>query len=420
MRVVLAAALLLTTATILAQEQDSNRTIDQLHDLASQAKKSGDLQQEANYICKAATKDEKKYGKKCDTAKTELTKTLSQFHANLGMARAEIQRKDYPGALRDLGKIAFGPDKDEAQQLMQQARIASNTLSPEQTSQIALQAGRTAYNKGDFDSAETLLRRVQLPPLQSAASQLLTNIKVYRDIMMQAATMARNGDFKGAVQKYQFAIMIQPNGPGQPQEQLRQAQDAQAMADRAKTPQAPPESTQVLRQEKPTSSPTKVNYSSKIKSSLKVAHRLEAQQDLKGAMRAYEAALKLDNQQPDAFAGRERIQEEIKGDPIALEYSLTQAIVDFYASRFTQACNGINAYIQEGGKIHVGAARFYLGASLLSEALLSDPKDQINTASLRRLAQEQFMLAKKLRYLPLHSTVSPRILSEWMQTGNPQ
>lgn len=63
MRVVLAAALLLTTATILAQEQDSNRTIDQLHDLASQAKKSGDLQQEANYICKAATKDEKKYGK---------------------------------------------------------------------------------------------------------------------------------------------------------------------------------------------------------------------------------------------------------------------------------------------------------------------------------------------------------------------
>lgn len=420
MRIVLTAALLLTTTTILSQEQDSSKTMEELRYLASQAKKSGDLQQEANYICKAASKDEKKYGKKCDTAKTELMKMLAQFHADLGMARAEIQRKDYPGALRDLGKIAFGPDKDEAQQLIQQARIASNSLPPEQASQIALQAGRTAYNKGDFDAAETLLRNVQSPPLQSTANQLLTNIKVYRDTMMQAAAMAHNGDFKGATQKYQFAIMIQPNGPGQPQEQLRQAQDAQALMDQAKTLQTPPDPAQTSKQEKPTYFPSKVNDAPKIKSLLANAHRLEAQHDLKGAMRAYDAALNLDHQQPDAFAGRERVREEINGDPIALDDSLTQAIVDFYASRFTQASNRINRYIQEGGKAHVGAARFYLGACLLSEALLSDPKDQVNTASLRRLAQEQFMLSKQLHYLPLHSAVSPRIFAEWMQTGNLQ
>ena len=90
MRTVLIAMLLLGTTAILAQNPQPSQSADQLRDLAKQARKSGDLQGEANDLCQAARLDAKKYQKKCEKAQEDLQKTLTQFQADLDTGRAEM------------------------------------------------------------------------------------------------------------------------------------------------------------------------------------------------------------------------------------------------------------------------------------------------------------------------------------------
>jgi hypothetical protein len=69
---------------------------------------------------------------------------------------------------------------------------------------------------------------------------------------------------------------------------------------------------------------------------------------------------------------------------------------EFYASRFRAANDVIGKYLEGGGGQHVGAAHFFLGASLLSQAILADPKNAANSDKLRNQALEQFVQAKQL------------------------
>jgi hypothetical protein len=438
MKVKLSRALFLAATTMLAQTTIAGKSADQLQDLASHAKDSGDLESEANYLCQAAALDGKKYGKKCDRAKDNAAKALAQFQADLDMGRTELQRKDYPGALRDLGKITFGPNKEEAQELMQQARIGNSGGIPvDPASLTAFKTAREAYFRGDFDLAESQAKLVQSPVLQAAANQLLTNISIYRDTMKEADAMARNGDLKGAEQKYQFAAVIQQNGPGRPVERLREVQAAEAQAAAAKPQRQPatppPAAVQVkptqpqpatpgpmAAQVNPAQPPPKVNYAAKIKNSLDTARREEIQGDLKGALQAYNAALALDARQTEAVAGKKRVLGEMQKDPKAMEDSLTEGVADFYASHFSLADDAIGVYLRGGGKHYAGAAHFYLGASLLTQALLTSPKDQAHTDVLRQRALNQFALAKQLHFKPIESAVAPKILAQWMQPGNQQ
>ncbi|HEY4048464.1 MAG TPA: hypothetical protein VGM27_16485 [Acidobacteriaceae bacterium] len=420
MKVKLSGALFLAATTILAQSTIAGKSPDQLRDLATQAKNSGDLQSEANYLCQAAALDGKKYGKKCDRAKDNAAKALAQFQADLDMGRTELQRKDYPGALRDLGKITFGPNKAEAQELMQQARIGNSGGIPvDPASLSAYKAAREAYYRGDFDVAESQAKRVQSPVLQAAASQLLTNISIYRDTMKEADAMVHNGDLKGAEQKYQFAAVIQQNGPGRPVERLREVQAAEAQAATAKPQPQPASPAQTTAQGKPTQPQPKANNAAKPKNSLDTARGEEKPGNLKNAQ-AYNAAPKLDARQAEDAAGKKRVLGEMQNDPNEMKDSLTEGVADFYASHFSHADEAIGLYLRDGGKHYAGAAHFYLGASLLSQALLTSPKDQAQAEVLRHRARDQFVLAKQLHYKPIESDVPPKILAQWMQPGNQQ
>ena len=161
MRIALSAILMLATTAIPAQNPQPGESADQLRDLAKQARKSGDLEGEAKDLCQAARLDAKKYDKKCEKAEEDLRKMLMQFQADLDAARVEMQRKDFSGAVRDLSKITFGPDKEQAEALKVQARIEGNLLPPDQVSQLALAAADTAYTRGDFDKAEDMLKQVR-------------------------------------------------------------------------------------------------------------------------------------------------------------------------------------------------------------------------------------------------------------------
>lgn len=80
----------------------------------------------------------------------------------------------------------------------------------------------------------------------------------------------------------------------------------------------------------------------------------------------------------------------------------------------------IGRYLEDGGGQHVSAAHFYLGASLLSQVILADPKNEADSDKLRNQALEQFVLAKQFHYVPMQSAVSPKIFAQWAQTGNTQ
>ena len=221
-------------------------------------------------------------------------------------------------------------------------------------------------------------------------------------MMKQAEELTRSGDLKGAEQKYQFAILIKQDGPGQPQERLREVQAAEAQAASAKP--APPPSQPVPVETK-TTLPSKTNNDQK-KNKLRDAQRLKSSQV---------AALKVEE-----TSGGKTTPGSIKRDPEEVIKSLTQGITDFYASHFSHADDAIEVYLRGDGSQYAGAAHFYLGASLLMQTLLTSPKDGPRTESLRQQARDQFVAAKQLHYEPLESAVSPKVFSEWIQIGNQQ
>ena len=413
---------LLTATAMMAQTSNQDKSTDQLRDLASIAKNSGDLLAEANYICQAAALDSKKYEKKCARAKEDANKALVQFQIDLDTGRTEIQQKNYGGAFRDLGKITFGPNKAEAQDLTQLARIASNGGTPvDLTSYEAFKSARAAYLRGDFDVVQSEAKRVQSPPLQNAINKLLTNISIYRDMMKQADALARSGDLKGAEEKYQFAILIKQNGPGQPQDRLRELQSAKAQA--ATTEPVPPPQPLVPVQSQTLSKATPPSQTSNDRGKTKISPN-PAPHEQKQAL-GKDAQQLLKSAQANArkgedVSGRKAASENTQQDPEEMEDGLTQGVADFYASHFSHADDAIEVYLQGGGTNYAGAAHFYLGASFLSQALLTSPNDRPRVESLHQRARAQFTAAKQLHYKPIESAVSPKVLGEWTQIGSQQ
>lgn len=412
---------LLTATAMMAQTTNQDKSADQLRDLASSAKSSGDLLVQANYLCQAAALDSKKYEKKCARAKEDANKALVQFQMDLDTGRTEIQQKDYGGALRDLGKITFGPNKSEAQDLTQLARIASNGGTPvDLISYEAFKSARAAYLRGDFDVVQSEAKRVQSPPLQNAINKLLTNISIYRDMMKQGEALARSGDLKGAEQKYQFAVDIKQNGPGQPQDRLRELQEAEAEAATAKPVPPPQPLVPVQPQTLSKTTPPSQTSNDRGKTKMSPSPASHEQKQALGKDAQLLKSAQTNARKVEDVSGRKAASEKTQQDPEEMEDSLTQGVADFYASHFSLADDAIEVYLQGGGTNYAGAAHFYLGASFLSQALLTSPNDRPRAESLQQQARAQFTAAKQLHYKPIESAVSPKVLGEWTQIGNQQ
>lgn len=382
---------------------------DHLRDLAKQAHAKGAFDQEADDLCQAAALDPQKYSKKCARARDEAGRQLKEFEGYLGTGRFELQQKDYQGAIRDLSKIRFGPLIPQAQTLIAQAKAGLLQPAVDAASAKALHLAFTAYQQGDFATAAAQAAQVRSPNLQPQANQILTNIRVYQDTMSQADALLKNSDYKGAEQKYTFAVNIRSNGPGNPGQKLqkvqailqKQTQEQQAAAAEAEKP-APP----------------KVDYAARVKSDLAEAQSDEAKGDLKGALHAFNEALALDGRQAEAVAGRKRMIAAMHRNRKDLEESLAQGIRSYYASDFDQANDALNLFLSGSDPRGQGAAHFYLAASLLSQAILADPQDETQAQSLRQNAEQQFQLARQAHYKPVEKLVSPKVLEEWARTGS--
>lgn len=398
---------------LLARTAGANEQADHLRDLAKQAKDKGDLDQEASYLCQAADLDPSKYKKKCEHAQGDAAKAAQVFEAAFQTGKFEMQQKDYAGAVRDLSKISFGPHRDEAQHMVQQAKVFISGGS-DAVSLAVLQQAQAAYLKGDFETAAAQANQVQSAAYQPQAKQLLTNIKVYQDTMAQAAVLAQNNDYKAAEDKYSFAVKINPNGPGGPAEKLQELEAKQAASQQAAA------KLQEAAGDAKTAPAVKVDYAARVKSDLADARHHEAKGEYKSAIRAFDSVLAIDGRQAEALAGKQRVMAKLRNDPNALEGSLEDGIRSYYSSDFDQAAKSITLYLSGGGLHNKGAAHFYLAASLFSQSIFAGPHDEEQVRTLQQNADEQFAMARQEKYKPVEKLVSPKILTEWTKGGDRQ
>jgi hypothetical protein len=122
----LGSSILFVGVLVIVQGAAAEDQASHLNAQYKQAKAKKDIEQAADYICQAAALDPKKYEKKCENARAAVSESLKEYVGNWGSGTSELQQKDYPGAIRDLRQIAFGPLHDKAQTLIAQARAQPN------------------------------------------------------------------------------------------------------------------------------------------------------------------------------------------------------------------------------------------------------------------------------------------------------
>jgi hypothetical protein len=393
LRFLLLSILLLASGVLYADQR-----ADDLYQQYKAAIAKSQYEQAANLLCQAAAIDQAKYGKECQNAQQFVNSRLQRFEGYFVTGKSEFESKDYVGAIRDLSRIDFGPRREEAQKLISQANDFINHPQPADNSPQALKAAQVAYDNGDFSTAATNAALVKSPDLLPTAQVILSNIHNYNEAMQQGDALMARKNYVAAQQQYRVALNIKANGPGDPSGKLQQITGLLA----GKSPTGPQDNA------------------GRIKAELAEAQGDAAKGNWQAALVAYSRVLEIDPKQPDALAGKVQAQNAMKAelskDPKALEDTLISGVRAYYESHFTDARDAISLYLTAGGTRSKGAAYFYLGATMLSQAILTNPQNKDDSDRLRKSAMQQFHQAKQQNFKPVQKYVSPKILAVWGQS----
>lgn len=377
----------------------ADQQADDLYQQYKAATAKGQYEMAAALLCKAANIDQAKYGKECANAQAFVNNRLQRYDSFFVTGKSEFEIKDYVGAIRDLSKIDFGPHREEAQKLIAQANDFINHPQPVDTNPQALKAAQLAYENGDFATAEANAAQVKSAELLPQAQVILSNIRAYNNNMQQGDAFLASKNYSAAQQRYNAALAIKSNGPGNPSGKLQQ------IATLSKGTQ------------QPGNKPNPQDNAQRIQAGLSEAQAAAAKGNWQAALAAYGRVLDLDPKQPEALAGRTQAQAALTKDPQALEDTLVSGVRAYYESHFPEAREAISLYLTAGGTRNKGAAYFYLGATMISQAFVADPKKPDNSDRLRQSALQQFQQAKQEKYKPVEKYVSPKVLAVWNQAG---
>jgi hypothetical protein len=154
----------------------------------------------------------------------------------------------------------------------------------------------------------------------------------------------------------------------------------------------------------------------KVSGLLADAHNAEKQSNTAVAIGDYASVLKLQPDNKDALAGSARLQEAMKTDPAAATAGLKSAIRSFYNAQFDEARQALMEYIESPQTAqNLGAADFYLGATLIQRSVLRTPRADWKGPSQDALSA--FKAARKANYNPVRAYVSPALLKVWDSTA---
>lgn len=121
---------------------------------------------------------------------------------------------------------AYACGGDEAVHMCQQMQELASLDRPSLDSQpvphagngatdSAIDKGKAAYEKNDFEKARTLFARAPAD-LKSAADEYLSKISRYQDLMKEAERLSQTSAYEAARVAFTNAANIKPDGPGNP------------------------------------------------------------------------------------------------------------------------------------------------------------------------------------------------------------
>jgi hypothetical protein len=384
--------ILLSAVTALAQGPS-----EKPKDLFDRAKgEDGDRAKQVQDYCEAAQLEpkNKKYEDTCNSFRGGL---IQDDTANLAIAISAYKNHDLDKA-ESFAKLVTNYD----QRLSGQAKFLLDRVRNERL----LNQVKAAWDKGDFNAVDTLAQNITNADLKASANTYVNNVALYNSYMNQARNL-QSSNPQEAIKQLSLAQSLNPNGPGNPSKMI---------ADLQKPAQPKAAAPTVA----PTSAP-KTGGNSAAENAKKMAklsddaRNAEKQGDLLEALKDYGEVLKLDPANTDAQNNIARIGQAIRSDPDAVRNELKSAIRSFYNSQFDDAQTALKDYLKSPKTAESpGVAYFYLGASLLEQAMLETPRAKWQGPSAD--AQSAFQQARKANYSPARQYVSPSLLKVWDAT----
>jgi hypothetical protein len=263
---------------------------------------------------------------------------------------------------------------------------------------------KAAWDKGDFNSVVTLAQSMTNADLKAAANVYVNNVTLYSGYINQARNL-QSSNPQDAIKQLALAQSLNPNGPGNPSKMIADLQKPT----QPKT--APPAAAPTAK----TAANSAAEDAKKVAKLSDDARDAEKQGDLLDALKDYGLVLKLDPANTDAQNNIARIGQAIRSDPDAVRNELKSAIRSFYNSQFDDAQTALKDYLKSPQTAESpGVAYFYLGASLLEQAMLETPRAKWQGPSSD--AQSAFKEARKANYRPVRQYVSPSLLKVWDAT----
>lgn len=409
---------------------------DDLYKQAQAAASAGKVEDAARAYCELARMDAKYKDAQmnCNVMKQEAERERKRNEDRFQEGVAAFNAGRWDDAEQKFRNIRGGPRLDEAKQYLASRIPAAKAAKANEANEAAM-SGKFddavgAYQGNNFNSAKSLFGQIS-GRREGEAKNYLNKIREYEQAMGEGDRLASASNFRGALQSYNDAATIKPDGPGDPRGKAQRMQTELAKASApAPTTTAPAPTTTAAKPPAPTPSSSGPTPSRVVEAAVKEPARpqvdvakllreadaAKATGNIPVARSKFLAALGADPSNRQARLGLETLPKETGTQaPKATSEAdilLARAIGEFYQGKYDQAEVHIRDYLEFNGS-KTALSQFYLGVTKLTKFYLNgertDERRLINEAS------DHFKVAKKTAGFtaPDNRLISPKILKAY-------
>ena len=331
----------------------------------------------------------------CDLNINEAKTKVNLHNQRYLQAIQAIQDGKYDDAEKLLKQVKLGPRVHdvpaqlqriaELKQKKAQAEAAANAAA---TANARTEQGVQAFNRGDFNSAKSLL-----PP----GHELLGRIAQYEGKMAEGQRAVSNKDYATALVAFGQAAAIAGNGPGDPNGQIRSVQQMMSAVSSAVPTQN-----------------AKAAVKDEVKKIDEAAYIAQAKQligkkDYKRARRYLNDVIAQNFRNTEATDLLKSLPEEERSGsgPSEEDPILAAAINDFYSGNYPDAEARLQNYVVQPKPAKPGLSQFYLGVIQATQYYLGGEKDP----KLLQEAKRRFKEAKGVEgFVAPEKYISPKIM----------
>jgi tetratricopeptide (TPR) repeat protein len=412
---------------------------DDLYKQAQAAASAGKVEEAARLYCELAKMDAKYKDAQlnCNVMKQEAERERKRNEDRFQEGVAAFNAGRWDDAEQKFRNIRGGPRLDEAKQYLASRIPAAKAAKANEANEAAMSAkfddAVGAYQSNNFNSAKSLFGQIS-GRREGEARNYLNKIREYEQAMGEGDRLASASNFRGALQSFNDAATIKPDGPGDPRgkAQRMQTELAKASGPAPTTTTVPPPTTTTATTRPPVTTPSSsgptpsrvVEAAVKeparpqvdVAKLLREAESAKAAGNIPVARSKYLAALGADPSNRQARLGLETLPKETGTQaPKATSEAdilLARAIGEFYQGKYDQAEVHIRDYLEFNGS-KTALSQFYLGVTKLTKFYLNGER-----ADERRLINEagdHFKVAKKTAGFtaPDNRLISPKILKAY-------